>query len=111
MQTPASNTAIITRLIERLASGDPSARDESINRSCQRLEEMSRRQLNRFPAVRRFEQTGDIVQLTSMRLRAALESVTPHSSREFFALSAKKQREQLIDLHRHYCGPHSVISD
>jgi RNA polymerase sigma factor (sigma-70 family) len=101
-----STTLIISRLLDRLNDGDSSARDELIARSCKRLEQMARRQLDRFPGVRRFEQAEDVVQMASMRLRKSLESLTPRSSREFFGLSAKKLREQLIDLHRHYFGPH-----
>src|SRR5687767_4028879 len=100
-----ATTVMITRLVQELQQGRLAARDELITVACVRLEAMVSRQLARFPKVKRYEQTGDVLHMALIRLRRALEQVKPVNSREFFGLASKKIREQLIDLHRSYCGP------
>jgi RNA polymerase sigma-70 factor (ECF subfamily) len=43
-----------------------------------------------------------------MRLRHALESVTPESVGHFFRLAAAQIRREIIDLGRHYSGPQGL---
>ncbi len=49
-------------LIARLNSGDQTARSELIKQAYNRVERMVRRQLKQFSAVRRWEETGDVLQ-------------------------------------------------
>ena len=58
-----------------------------------------------YPGVARWEQTDDIFQNASMKLYEALHSVELNDARHFFRLAAKKIRETLLDLARHYQGP------
>jgi RNA polymerase sigma-70 factor (ECF subfamily) len=58
----------------------------------ERLERLARKMLRGFPAVRRWEGTGDILQKASLRLLQALRKVRPDSTRQFFALAGKHMR-------------------
>ncbi len=74
----------------------------------ERLRILTRSILNGYSKVRRFEQTDDVLQNAAIRLCRALESVQPDSVRSFFGLAAMQIRRELIDLARHYYGPHGV---
>jgi RNA polymerase sigma-70 factor (ECF subfamily) len=58
-----------------------------------------------YPCVRRWEDTGDVLNAALVRLTRSLESVIPTSTREFFGLAAQHIRWELLDLARHYQGP------
>lgn len=64
--------------------------------------------LRGFPQVRRWEQTGDVVQNASLRLLRALEQIDLENPRHFLGLAATQIRRELIDLARHYQGPHGL---
>src|SRR5947209_2117063 len=91
--------------LERLRAGDPSARDELFRQAGGRLERLARRMLRDFPGVRRWAQTGDVLQSALVRLLRALAEVRPASAREFLGLAAEQIRRELLDLARHYYGP------
>ena len=92
-------------LIDRHARGDPRATEALIERSIERLRVLARHGLGRFPNVRRWEQTDDVLQGASRRLLRALQSVRPPTVRDFFNLCSELIRRELIDLHRHHFGP------
>jgi RNA polymerase sigma-70 factor (ECF subfamily) len=92
-------------LIDRHAQGDPRAIEALIERSIERLRVLARRGLGRFPNVRRWEQTDDVLQGACRRLLRALQSVRPPTVRDFFNLCSELIRRELIDLHRHHFGP------
>ena len=100
-----SNTQEMSELIARLQAGDLSARDALIEQTCDRLRVMVRNQLRKFPGVRRWEETGDVLQGVLIEVTRRLESVKPADARAFFALSASIIRCRTIDLKRHYYGP------
>src|SRR5262245_30745320 len=62
--------------------------------------------LRRQPAVRRWAETGDVLQNASVRLLRALETTPVADTREFFNLAAAVIRRELIDMARHVLGPH-----
>jgi len=64
--------------------------------------------LRRFPSVRRWEQSDDVLQNALLRLLRALQQVEPASVRDFFSLAAEQVRRELLDLARHYGGPHGA---
>src|SRR5437868_14386815 len=66
--------------------------------------------LGRFPAVRRWAQTGDVLQNSLLRLLRALEQVRPASVRDFFGLAAEQMRRELLDLARHFQGPQGLAA-
>jgi RNA polymerase sigma-70 factor (ECF subfamily) len=78
------------------------AADELFRRVGDRLERLARKMVRGFPAVRRREGTGDVLQNASLRLLRALEQVRPDCTRKFFALASLQIRRELLDLTRHY---------
>jgi len=58
--------------------------------------------LGRFPTVRGWADTGDVLQSAVMRLLRALKEVRPGSVRDFFGLAAEQMRRELLDLARHH---------
>ncbi len=103
------HTAELQRWLDRLQQGDETqaqqARDQLLTRAAARLEELARRMLRRYPRLRRWEQTGDVLQNAVLGLHRSLGAVRPHSVGEFFGLAATQIRRELIDLSRHHFGP------
>jgi RNA polymerase sigma-70 factor (ECF subfamily) len=93
-------TSQLLTLLERLRAGDRAAADELFQHAGDRLERLARKMLRGFPAVRRWEETGDILQDASVRLLRALEEVRPDNTRQFFALASLQIRRVLLDLKR-----------
>jgi RNA polymerase sigma factor (sigma-70 family) len=92
-------------LVDRIQAGDRDAANALINRSAERLESLARKMLRDFPAVRRWEQTGDVLQNALTRLLRTLREVTPDNVAGFFKLAAQAVRRELLDMARHYTGP------
>jgi len=101
-------TTELRDLLGRVAARDRAAGDELVQRAAGNLERLAHALMAGFPTVRRWEQTDDVVQNATLRLLRALEQVTPESPRQFFGLAAEQIRRELIDLARHYYGPHGV---
>ncbi len=108
MSVPFGSTTQIQLRLDRLRAGDETARDELLKLACRRLNRLARKMLRRFPGVRRWEQTDDVLQNASMRLCQALKEVRPESVRSFINLAALQIRRELIDLARHYHGPRGM---
>jgi RNA polymerase sigma factor (sigma-70 family) len=98
-------TTEIQGYLDRIRAGDLSAREQLFRRVGDRLERLAHRMLQGFPGVRRWEQTGDVLQNALVRLLRALPEVQPATVRQFFALSAEQIRRELLDLAKHYFGP------
>jgi RNA polymerase sigma-70 factor (ECF subfamily) len=101
---PDSPSVRVQRCLDRLRAGDSAARDELFNHACERLERLTRKMLRDYPAVRRWEQTGDVLQNASLRLCRALDKVSLSDARAFYGLAALQIRRELIDLARRYYG-------
>jgi RNA polymerase sigma-70 factor (ECF subfamily) len=96
------HTTQLRRWAERIRAGDRSAGEEMLRAVHARLERLARKMLRRFPAVGRWEETGDLLQNATLRLLRALEEVKPSSVRDFFGLAAEQMRRELLDLARRY---------
>jgi RNA polymerase sigma factor (sigma-70 family) len=96
-ETPLDTTAI-TPLIKRLQAGDKQAENELASAVLARFEALARKMLHKFPGVRRYEDTADLVQEAMIRLLRSLREVSPANTREFFGLAAEHIRRQLLDL-------------
>ena len=94
--------------IDRLRSGDASARDELLAHASDRLTRLTRKMLRDFPGVHRWEQTDDVLQNAAMRLCRALGEVQPPTAADFFRLAAAQIRRELLDLARRYSGAHGL---
>src|SRR5262245_11894987 len=90
--------------LDRMRAGDRAAREELLRAICGRLEQLARRRLRRFPSVRRWAETWDVLQSSLLRLLRALEQMRPASTRDLFNLAAVLMRRELLDLARHYAG-------
>jgi RNA polymerase sigma-70 factor (ECF subfamily) len=91
--------------LNRLAAGDAAAREDLFRFVRDRLLVMVRSMLARFPAVRRFEQSDDVVQQVLIRLDRALAQIPLAMTRDFLSVAATNVRREVIDLARHYYGP------
>lgn len=105
MSDQPGNTTIIQGLLDRLASGDISAKEELVSHSMERLRGLARKMLGQNPAVRRWNETDDVFQNALVRLMRALETECPESPRRLVGLAATQIRRELIDLWRHHYGP------
>lgn len=94
--------------IDRLRSGDESARDELLAHAAERLTRLTRKMLRDFPGVHRWEQTDDVLQNAALRLCRALAEVRPSTSADFFRLAAAQVRRELLDMARRYSGAHGL---
>jgi RNA polymerase sigma-70 factor (ECF subfamily) len=101
---PGEYTQELERLVGRARSGDAQALNDLIGRACRRLEDLTRRMLRRFPLVRRWEQTDDVLQNALIRLHRALTAQRVESVQHFFCLAAKQIRWELLDLAKHHFG-------
>lgn len=99
-----SHNTGLTALLDRVRSGDAAARDHLFRTVQARLENLARRMLRRHPAVRRWTETGDVLQNAAVRLMRALEGTRVADTREFFNLAATVIRRELIDMARHFLG-------
>ncbi|HEY7329052.1 MAG TPA: sigma-70 family RNA polymerase sigma factor [Gemmataceae bacterium] len=98
------DTLNLRRLLDRMESGELTARDELLRACWKRLELLARKMLRRFPIVRRWAETDDVLQSALLRLLRALRDVQPANTREFFGLAAVQIRRELLDLARHFNG-------
>jgi RNA polymerase sigma-70 factor (ECF subfamily) len=94
-----------------MQAGDQAARDELLRGFSNRLERLARKMLHRFPSVRRWADTGDVLQNSLLRLLRALEQVHPTTTQEFFGLAAEQMRRELLDLARHYYGRYGLSTN
>ena len=101
----------IDACISRLASGDLAARDEVLALACDRMRGMAQRMLRRFPNVRRWDETDDVLQNAAIRLYASLSRVAPKDARGFLGLAATHIRRELLDLARKHAGPESYAAN
>lgn len=117
MTTPADqagHTQILQGWLDQLRQGDTSHVDQVraaiLAHAGQRLEQLARRMLRKFPHVSRWEQTGDVLQNALLRLHRALTTIQPESPQRFYGLAATQIRRELIDLARHHFGPEGAAA-
>src|SRR5262249_2175707 len=72
----------------------------------ERLRNLARKMLKGYPNVRRWEQTDDVLQNAVIRLHRALQQLTVQTPLDFFRLAALNIRRELLDMAKHYYGPH-----
>jgi RNA polymerase sigma factor (sigma-70 family) len=108
MLTTSNQTVEIQGWLDRLQAGDEAARKELIQCTCARLERLTRKMLREWDRVRRWEQTGDVLQNALMRLYRALADARPKSAVDYFRLAALNIRRELSDLAKHYYGPRGM---
>src|SRR6476659_4914501 len=95
-------------LLDRLRTGDGVAHDRLIALAQERFVALARAMLRRYPHVRRWEQTDDLLQAALVRLHRSLAEVRPEGVRHFDNLAAAQIRRELIDLARRHHGPEGL---
>jgi RNA polymerase sigma factor (sigma-70 family) len=94
--------------IDRLHAGDMTARQGLLDCAAGRLRQLSRKMLRRYPRVRRWEETDDVLQKITLRLFRAFGQVVPNDVRDFVRLASVNIRRALLDLVKHYYGPRGL---
>jgi len=100
-------------LIERLAAGSDDAqslRTELFDITYGRMQTLANRMIRGFPAVRRWDDTADVVQAAALRLHRALADVDLRDPRHLLRLAALQIRRELLDLARKYASPESFVA-
>lgn len=92
--------------LRRLADGDDGALGRLLSHACERLRRLTRKMLRGYPRLRELEETDDVLNNALIRLSRSLLELRPLSEEAFFRLAALNVRRELIDLTRHYLGPH-----
>ncbi len=99
-------TTVLQQYLDRVKAGDAAARQELLERAAERLRRLTRVMLHAsFERLYRWEQTDDVFGAALFRLHRRLETYTPATLAQFFAIAAQEIRRQLLDLVRHYFGP------
>jgi len=101
----------IWNALQQLAGGEADARGELIDLTTERMRQLAHRMLGRFPVVRRWNDTDDIVQAAALRLWRALEVTVPETPRGLAGLMTTQIRRELLDLARKYSRPGSFASN
>ncbi len=95
-------------LLERHRRGDEAANARLLTIACLRLERQASRMLARFPDLRRWAETGDVLQGSMIRLQRALAGTRLESVRHFFNLGGEVIRRELLDLAKSLRGPNGL---
>lgn len=107
LPTPG-NTTQLQDLLDQAAQGNAPAYDELVAKAAQRLTKLTRKMLQNYPRLRRWEQTDDVFQNAVIRLHRSLSEVKPETVPQFFGLATTQIRRTLIDLARHHFGPEGI---
>jgi RNA polymerase sigma-70 factor (ECF subfamily) len=108
MTDPTLSSAIMQQMLSPAALGDEVALDALLRHYRDRLTILTRRMLGDFARVKRWAETDDVMQNAMIRLLKALREVKPQTHRDFLALANLQIRRELLDLARHFYGPHGV---
>lgn len=107
---PTADSALCRALessFDALRCGDPATREQIVGLMTMRMRQMAHRMLRSFKAVRRWDDTDDVVQNASLRFLRALDETVPESPRHLLNLAALQIRRELIDLARKHRGAES----
>lgn len=101
---PFGNTTRIGALLNRFEAGDPSARDELLAESEQRLRHLASKMLKQFPHLvqQGRVETGVVLNDAMMRLHNCLDQLELDSPEKFIAVAANNIQFSLLDLARKY---------
>jgi len=104
-------SAELATCLDRLAAGDMDARAAIIEVCSERLRTLASRMLSRFPNVRRWDDTDDVVQNSAIRFLRALEATPLETPEHLVNLATLQIRRELVDLARKHRGPESYAAN
>ena len=90
--------------LDRLRGGDPAARNELVRHSRERFRLLVRQMMRRFPGLREWEETSDVLQNVYIRLDRVLQAIVVPTVLDFLRLAAHHINFELIDLTRRHFG-------
>jgi RNA polymerase sigma-70 factor (ECF subfamily) len=91
--------------LRQAASGDAGVRDGVFELAADRMRTMATMHLDRFPRLRRWSRSDDVLQEGVLRLMRAMDAEMPRTPLHFYRLFALQLRRLLVDLHRTSFGP------
>jgi RNA polymerase sigma-70 factor (ECF subfamily) len=97
-------TSKIQNCLNLLKNNAPNAKSVLLEATYDRFLSMLRPMLARFPRLRRWVQSQDILQNVQIRLMRCLNDVQVESVAHLFALAATNMRRELIDQNRKFFG-------
>jgi RNA polymerase sigma factor (sigma-70 family) len=101
--------------IDLMNSGDRRKWKPALNGLIQnagdRLLRLTRKMLRDYSRLRRWVESGDVLQNALIRLDRALRSETPASVKAFFDLATLQIRRELMDLARQFFGPQGLAAN
>ena len=103
-----NSTVAVQHCLDRFGTDWDGASRELLSVSMNRLRLLSRKILADIPAVKRWDNTDDLLQNSSLKLWKALKTHHPLTAVDFFRLAACIMRRELIDLSRSRYGPLGV---
>lgn len=106
-----SPTTLLQKCLDRWHRGDESARNELLRHASGRLTRLARKMFRDFPALRRWEETDDVLQNALIRLSRALQEMEIPSVYDFFRMAALQIRRELLDLAKHHFGAHGPAAN
>src|SRR5262245_47136416 len=77
MNESQGQATLTSQLLSQAVAGDTAAVDALLRHNCDRLTALTRRMLGDFQRVRRWAETGDVLQNAMLRLLSALRDVKP----------------------------------
>jgi RNA polymerase sigma-70 factor (ECF subfamily) len=97
-----STTSWLEILVGKVRAGDADALNQLLGHVHRRLDALTRRMLQAYPAVRQWEQTDDVLQDALIRLHRALQTVEIVDLGHFLHLAALQIRRALLTLAKRY---------
>jgi len=98
----------LASLVAKAQAGDREAVAELISHSIDRLYILTRRMLQTFPRLHRWEETDDVFQNAMIRLQKALEQIQIESLKHFYNLAALQIRRELLEMNRVHFGKFGI---
>jgi RNA polymerase sigma-70 factor (ECF subfamily) len=105
MAIQPATTSTVDLLLQRMHQGDNGARNQLIAAVYEPMEHLTQSMLRRFPGVRRWDESGDVLHSALVRLMRALEKVQPDSEEAVLALGHEQVRHEFLNRAHRYAGP------
>ncbi|HLJ95061.1 MAG TPA: sigma-70 family RNA polymerase sigma factor [Gemmataceae bacterium] len=105
-------TRQLQQLLDRMRSGDGTARTELLGLAYERLRLLARKMFHHdFPRLGNLHETDSILHEAVLRLFRALHEVQPRSTQDFLTFSAAQIRRVLLDMARQHGREHRRINE